>query len=379
MTPSSVSIVRSGLDVTLVIAESAPGAGDGGSILLKSQLDDYYARGIEQVTFDDGSFWTANDLRMRVLTTASTSAADTITGFNTADILRGGTGNDTINGKVGNDTYHYARGDGADTVTEDANGGTSDRIILEGVGQSEIQLVRNGLDLTLMVAESAAGAGDGGSILLKSQLDDYYSRGIEQVTFDDGSFWTANDLRTRVLAMESTSAADTITGFNTADIIRGGTGNDTINGKAGNDTYHYASGDGADTVTEETSGGTSDRIVLEGISQSDVQIVRNGLDLTLVVAESAAGAGDGGSILLKNQLDDYYARGVDQVTFDDGSLWTANDLRTRVLAEASTSGNDTITGFNTNDTIDGGSGNDAINGAAGLDRLAGGAGVDSLT
>ena len=379
VTPSSVSIVRSGLDATLVVAESAPGAGDVGSILLKSQLDDYYARGVEQVTFDDGSFWTANDLRTRVLAMESTSAADTITGFNTADIIRGGTGNDTINGKAGNDSYHYARGDGADTVTEDANGGTSDRIVLEGVGQSEVQLVRNGLDLTLVVAESASGAGDGGSILLKNQLDDYYSRGVEQVTFDDGSFWTANDLRTRVLAVESTSAADTITGFNTADIIRGGTGNDTINGKAGNDTYHYARGDGADTVTEDANGGTLDRIVLEGVGQSDVQIVRNGLDLTLVVAESAAGVGDGGSVLLKNQLDDYFSRGIEQVTFDDGSFWTANDLRASVLAESSTSGNDSITGFNTNDTIDGGGGNDTINGASGQDRLTGGSGVDNLT
>ncbi len=376
---TNVSLSRNGLDLTLVVAESVAGAGDGGSILLKTQLDNYYDRGVEQVTFADGSFWTADDLRTRVLADASTIGNDTIIAFNTADAIRGGTGADTINGKAGNDTYSYARGDGIDAITEDYSSGTADTLVLEGINATDVSLSRNGLDLTLVVAESVAGAGNGGSILLKTQLDNYYERGVEQVTFADGSFWTADDLRTRVLADASTSGDDTITGFNTADVIRGGTGADTINGKAGNDTYYYARGDGIDILTEDTSGGSLDRLVLESVNAADVSLSRNGLDLTLVVAESVTGAGDGGSIQLKTQLDSYFDRGVEEIAFADGSVWTANQLRLDVLAAASTTGNDTIVGFNTNDTIDGGSGNDTINGAAGLDRLAGGAGVDNLT
>lgn len=376
---SSVTLTRSGNDVTLVIAESSPGAGDGGSVLLKDQFNSYFGRGIEQVVFGDGSIWTANDIRLMLASTAGTAGNDVITGSTADDVIAGRGGNDTINGKAGSDTYIYSRGDGADTITEEANFGVVDALVLRGVTPSAVSLVRSGLDLTLVIAETAPGAGDGGSILLKSQLDDYFSRGIEQVTFDDGSLWTANDLRLRVLTEASTSGADTITGFNTADAIRGSAGDDTINGKAGNDTYYYARGDGIDTITEETNGGSADRLMLEGVSQTDVQLVRSGLDLTLVVADSSVGAGDGGSILLKSQLDDNFSRGIEQVVFGDGSVWTANDLRLRVLAEASTSGADTITGFNTNDVIDGGVGNDTINGASGHDRLIGGSGVDNLT
>jgi hypothetical protein len=61
------------------------------------------------------------------------------------------------------------------------------------------------------------------------------------------------------------------------------------------------------------------------------------------------GAGDGGSIELKEELEWNYDRGIEQVVFDNGTIWTPTDLRAMVLAQASTSGNDTIIGFNTAD------------------------------
>jgi hypothetical protein len=60
----------------------------------------------------------------------------------------------------------------------------------------------------------------------------------------------------------------------------------------------------------------------ENINSSAISLVRNGIDVTLVVAESAPGAGDGGSVLLKNELDDYYSRAVEKVVFADGTAWT---------------------------------------------------------
>jgi hypothetical protein len=44
--------------VTLVIAESAPGAGDDGSILLKNNLNEVYNTGIDEIGFDDATVWT---------------------------------------------------------------------------------------------------------------------------------------------------------------------------------------------------------------------------------------------------------------------------------------------------------------------------------
>ena len=150
------------------------------------------------------------------------------------------------------DTYIYAHGDGNDVITDDSG---VDTLMLEGINPSGVSLVRNGNDLTLVIAESAPGAGDGGSVLLKEELDEWFGRGIENVQFADGTIWHRNDLRLMVLAQASTAGNDTITGFNVSDTLRGGLGDDSISGWAGGDTYIYARGDGSDVITEEASSG----------------------------------------------------------------------------------------------------------------------------
>jgi len=91
---------------------------------------------------------------------ASTLGNDTIAGFNTNDTFRGAPATTRSTAQQGDDTYIYARGDGNDVITEDAGAGV-DTLVLEGINPSAVSLVRNGNDLTLVVAESAAGAGDG--------------------------------------------------------------------------------------------------------------------------------------------------------------------------------------------------------------------------
>ncbi|MGD5327100.1 hypothetical protein QUS73_22515, partial [Xanthomonas citri pv. citri] len=142
-------------------------------------------------------------------------------------------------------------------------------------------------------------------------------------TFDDGTVWTQSDLRVKVLAQASTPGNDTIVGFNTNDVIEGGRGDDTISGGAGDDTYIYTRGDGNDSIAEVWLGNYSsfDTLKLHDIAPSAVSLMRNGNDLALVIAESAPGAGDGGSILLKSELSGA-VEGVEQVVFDDGTLWT---------------------------------------------------------
>jgi Ca2+-binding RTX toxin-like protein len=94
--------------------------------------------------------------------------------------LRGGAGDDAIDGKAGDDTYIYARGDGHDSN----HGGPpaaitapSTRWWLEGLNPSDVSLVRNGNHLTLVIAESTPGAGDGGSVLLNDELDSWFNSG----------------------------------------------------------------------------------------------------------------------------------------------------------------------------------------------------------
>ena len=108
----------------------------------------------------------------------------------------------------------------------------------------------------------------------------------------------------------------------------------------------------------------ADTLRLKSIAVSDVSLTRGtGADIgdvTLVIAESMVGAGDSGSIRLKKNLDEDFNRGVETIAFDDGTVWTRADLRVKLLAAASTSGNDTIVGFNTADTITPGAGDDTI-------------------
>ncbi|WP_159442536.1 calcium-binding protein, partial [Agrobacterium sp. DSM 25558] len=95
---------------------STPGAGDAGSILIKSTLGTPYEQGLERIAFADGTTWDAAQIRTKAIASAQTNGNDTITGFATGDTYTGGKGNDVINGGEGSDTYVYARGDGNDTI-----------------------------------------------------------------------------------------------------------------------------------------------------------------------------------------------------------------------------------------------------------------------
>ncbi|RWC48069.1 MAG: hypothetical protein EOS29_32775, partial [Mesorhizobium sp.] len=68
---------------------STPGAGDGGSVLLKNSLDEVSNQGLEKIVFADGTTWTRGDIRLALLDQAATAGNDIVAGFNTADTIRG--------------------------------------------------------------------------------------------------------------------------------------------------------------------------------------------------------------------------------------------------------------------------------------------------
>ncbi|TWB46390.1 Ca2+-binding RTX toxin-like protein [Rhizobium sp. ERR 922] len=367
LNPADVKLVRNGNDLRVDIAESAPGAGDAGSVLLKNTLNDNSEQGVEKITFADGTIWTRAQFRAMVIDQAGTADNDTIAGTNVADILTGRGGDDSLNAAGGNDTYVYARGDGNDTIVEDTWSGTADTLNLSNLKPADVRLVRNGNDMRVDIAESAPGAGDAGSVLLKNTLNDNSEQGVEKITFADGTIWTRAQFRVMLLEQSATVANDMINGFNVADTISGGRGDDTLNGGTGNDTYVYARGDGNDTIIEDVRSGGNDTLRFSNINAADVKLVRNGNDLTVVVAESAPGAGDGGAILVKNTLNDYAEQGLETIVFSDGTTWSRAQMNANVLYVAGTSGNDTIVGSNGADLIFAGAGNDTLQGLQGND------------
>jgi len=378
--PDAITLARNGIDVTLEIAPSAPGAGDAGSVTLIRQLNDYHYRGVERIEFADGTVWRQEDLREMLIAQASSDGDDTIIGFNTNDTLRGGTGDDFLDGGKGNDTYVYARGDGYDTIEEMQVAGRYDVLVFEDVLPDEITLVRNGIDVTLEIAPSAPGVGDAGSVTLIRQLNDYYYRGVERIEFADGTIWRQEDLREMVLAQAVTDGDDTITGFNADDVIRGGQGDDVLTGGKGDDTFIYARGDGHDTITEVLAGGRDDRLILEDILAHEIIVTREGDDAILNIAASADGDGsDAGSVRLVAQFDNEHQRGVESIVFADETIWYTGQLRANYLENATTDGDDEIFGFNDrDDTIIGGAGDDILHGGSGNDTLHGGEGNDRL-
>lgn len=365
--PGEVTLERDGNDVRLHIAESSAGAGDAGVILLDDNLDEDFGEGVEQVIFTDGTVWTRSDLRKQLLAAATTAEDDIINGFNSADSIVGGQGNDQLAGGNGGDTYIYLRGDGDDTIEEARSNTGVDTLRLDDVGPDEVTLERNGNDVRVVIAESAPGAADGGSVLLNQSLDEDFDEGVEQVLFADGTVWTRVDLRIKLLNSALTDGDDVVTAFNTDDVLEGGTGDDQLLGENGGDTYVYTRGDGHDTIIEERSHYGTDRLTLTDINPDVVTLEREGNNLRLVIAESSEGAGDGGSVLIDETLDADFDQGIEEILFADGTVWTRSDLRVMLIEAAQTSGDDTVIGFNTADTIEGGAGDDLLNGASGAD------------
>ncbi|WP_281405086.1 calcium-binding protein, partial [Rhizobium sp. FKY42] len=130
-------------------------------------------------------------------------------------------GNDTLNGAGGNDTYVYARGDGNDTIVEDYWNGTSDQLVFTDINPADVTLARNGNDLTVAIAESAPGAGDAGSVLIKATLNEDIQRGIEKIVFADGTTWSIGQIRAMIVDQAGTASDDTISGTNMIDNMVG--------------------------------------------------------------------------------------------------------------------------------------------------------------
>jgi VCBS repeat-containing protein len=302
---------------------------------------------------------------------------DTATANNGNDLIDGGQGDDTIFGGAGDDVYRFARGDGRDVLTD---AGGVDRIeFAVGIVQTDVSVVQVGTHLELVVA------GDGGRIRLANVLTGG-TTSIEEVRFSNGDSWTWAQVLARsmtggagddtIQAVTATAgAAVALAGFGGNDRLTGGAGNDTLSGGSGDDrlsggtgddTYIFNRGDGQDIISD--TAGVNTLAFGASVAPGDVRIVRGQPTVILEVIGTGDRLDLGGNALA--------TIGVQQVTFTNGVVWTAQSLIDQL--KASTTGNDVIYGTDAAETLDGGAGDDRLIGLDSNDTLIGGTGVDRL-
>jgi len=255
----------------------------------------------------------------------------------------------TLAGGRGSDLYVYARGNGHDTIIEDRFEGSNDQLTFVDIASGEVTLVREGMDLRVLIPESAEGTGGAGSVLLKHQFASRWGYGVETLHFADGVSWTQADLRALIIEQDRANGETELVGFRSADVIRSTEGDNILRGMDGNDTYIYARGNGHDTIIEDRFEGSNDQLTFEDIASGEVTLVREGMDLRVLIPESAEGAGDEGSVLLQDHFEMRWGYGVETIHFADGVSWTQSQVA--ALLDHPDAGPVTHRGFAADDTF----------------------------
>ncbi|MEZ0054835.1 VCBS repeat-containing protein [Bradyrhizobium elkanii] len=318
--------------------------------------------------------------------TGTTSAGS----FGTFNAFQGLGGNDTI---IGNGftqiQYNNASGGvtvdlAAGTATGDASVGTDSFV---GVNSATGSNFADIYDATGFTGTTSAGSfgtfnafqGGGGNdtITGNGNTQIQYGGATAAVTVDlaagtatgDGSVGT-DTITGGVNSVAGSNFNDTILGGSGDEFLSGGAGNDTINGRggadvlsgnAGADTFVYATGGGADQITDFNHG-QGDKIDV-----SNVAGIFNFADIQSHAAQVGPNTvitfGGGDSITLQNvTLGDLVA--ADFVFASGGSTLVGD------------AGNNTLTGTANADSLSGLAGNDRLQGLGGNDLLDGGADFD---
>jgi trimeric autotransporter adhesin len=373
-----------------------------GTTITTSQLFDM--QGVMVIGTDgadtlNGDVWHPNTIQ-------GLAGNDTLAGGQANDTLIGGTGNDTLIGGFGNDTYVYNLGDGADTIVDaswhpsvDANGQpvqvpeTNTLSFGNGLSVDMLNPVWDGNALTLDL-----GNGDTIRIGAYKQYDSstqYFDLAVKEMQFSDGTvvqvadFLAQHGMQNLAYAemllgtsgndalygdigddvLSGEAGNDLLIGGDGSDTLLGGTGNDTLDGGAGNDlleggagddTYVFDYGSGRDVIAD---GQGSDVIqVASGISQSDLEFKKDGVDLIISITNSAD------SLTIKDWFTGNSS--VNTLQFADQYYpvdLTAIGMDVAAQTQVGSSGDDWLEGSIYNDSFQGGAGNDTLIGGAGND------------
>lgn len=168
-----------------------------------------------------------------------------------------------------------------------------------------------------------------------------------------------------VIAIEASTIIENAVGGAGNDRITGNTANNTVTLGGGSDTFVYATGGGADTITDFAV--SVDRLDLTAFSSSEALAAFNG--------RTSSG---GGTLLTFGAGQTILLQGVSTGQLTQSNLTLASSPPPPPPPTdpfGATSGNDNLQGTTGDEAINGQGGNDTIAGLAGNDRLDGGDGI----
>ncbi|MDI9238641.1 calcium-binding protein [Lysobacter sp. LF1] len=348
-------VFGAGIDPTMVVVKRV-----GNDLLVQVTANDsvrmtnYFSgeaangTAIDEIAFHDGTVWSIAAIKVMVL--QATAGDDVINGYASGDVLSGLAGDDRLSGNEGDDTLDG--GDGNDTL----DGGAGND---ELVGASGTDSLRGG------DGDDQLDGGEGNDSLQGAGGDDSLVGGNGNDSLDGGA---GRD------TLQGGIGGDWIGGGAGDDVLVGGLDNDMLQGGVGSDLYQFAVGDGQDTIDNyDSSDGRIDALVLgAGIDPAQVTARRSGDHLVMTFA------GNSDQVTVNQYFagDAAGAYRLDQIRFADGTVWGVDTVKALVLA--STSGADTLRGYESADDLAGGEGNDTLFGNGGNDTLQGQDGDDTI-
>jgi Ca2+-binding RTX toxin-like protein len=358
---------------------------------------------------------------------SGTARDDTLKGLAGSDTLAGGAGADRLEGGSQDDTYVVD--DAMATVFENVNEGadtvrasvdfTLPQFVevldqrsaskkVNGTGNDDANTLWSsnlGGTLRAMGGNDSLISGSGSDNLVGGLGDDTYvvnSNADEVVEFDSEGYDLVQSsvtyrLRDNVEELVLTGvdnidgyAADVgaklagnmgnnkLYGGRNGDTLNGGAGNDLLSGGEGADAYLFAIGSGSDTVRDtDANSNAIDVISLDFIAATLTGIERRGNNLVL-----SYGSSD--TLTVTDQFAGDATK-IEQIKFNDGTVWDEMGIKSRVITNGDSLGNNIvgftdvpnqINGFAGNDSITGSNFSDTIDGGAGEDTMVGGDGWD---
>jgi Ca2+-binding RTX toxin-like protein len=295
------------------------------------------------------------------------SGDDTLVGGADADTLEGGDGRDLLSGGDGSDVL--VGGDGNDSLV----GGLGADVMIGGAGLDSYEV--NDTGDVIVEADDVYSQFTAISASITYVLPDAY--GDLQLTGADALEGTGNGRGNRVSgnsgnnvltglgggdSLNGLAGNDTLSGGDGDDDLRGGLGNDHLTGGAGNDrlfgysdwsdntepgvdvfdggagndwlyggdgsdTYSFGRGDGADVIGESQTPAPTDNDVLQfkaGVLPSQVSLHKVGTSLVAVLDNG------GEQLTMTLYFDSGTGSSIEQIKFDDGTVWSAADIAARV-------------------------------------------------